>query len=221
MTTNLNMDFDRRVIVDTAGMDWVPSRLPGVERRMLEREGAETGRATTIVRYAAGSHFSSHVHAGGEEFLVLEGVFSDEYGDFGPGTYVRNPVGSEHRPHSRDGCIIFVKLWQMDPADQAFVRFDTANGTWSPGPAEGLSLMELHRHGSERVAVVDWQPGAAFPRHAHPGGEEILVLDGTFEDEHGRYPRGTWLRNPPGSRHTPFSTEGCRLYLKTGHLGLR
>ncbi|MEB3214064.1 MAG: cupin domain-containing protein, partial [Leptolyngbyaceae bacterium] len=54
--------------------------------------------------------------------------------------------------------------------------------------------------------------------HRHWGGEEIFVLDGVFEDEQGRYPKGTWLRNPPGSVHSPFSTEGCVIYVKTGHL---
>jgi anti-sigma factor ChrR (cupin superfamily) len=55
----------------------------------------------------------------------------------------------------------------------------------------------------------------------HAGGEEILVLDGTFEDEHGAYPKGSWLRSPPLSRHAPFSREGCTILVKTGHLGTR
>ena len=86
MATNLNMDFHKRVVVAPGDMHWVKSRLAGVMRKMLEREGAETGRATSIVRYAPGSEFSSHTHAGGEEFIVLSGVFSDQDGDFGPGS---------------------------------------------------------------------------------------------------------------------------------------
>jgi anti-sigma factor ChrR (cupin superfamily) len=218
MHTDINMDFSRRVVIDTNALDWMSTRLPGVERRMLERENAESGRATSIVRYAPGSSFSSHVHTGGEEFIVLDGVFSDEYGNFGPGTYVRNPVGSEHRPGSENGCTIFVQLSQMDPLDQDYVRLDTNNGTWVPGLVGGLSVMPLHEHGDEHIALVRWDAGTRFNRHGHPGGEEILVLAGVFEDEHGRYPRGTWLRNPAGSQHTPFSIEGCTIYVKTGHL---
>lgn len=214
----INADLGQRAVVNSEQLDWVETRLPGVERRMLERNGAESGRASTIVRYAPESHFSSHVHTGGEEYLVLDGVFSDEYGDFGPGMYVRNPVGSEHRPHSKDGTTIFVKLWQMDPDDQEYVRMDTNKAKWLPGPADGLSVMPLHEHGAESVALVKWAPGTEFTRHSHPGGEEIFVLDGVFEDEHGRYPKGTWIRNPAGSIHTPFSTEGCTIYVKTGHL---
>jgi anti-sigma factor ChrR (cupin superfamily) len=220
MKTNLNMDFGTGVAIDTSTIDWVASPLPGVHRRTLEREEAESGRATSIVRYAPGSEFSHHVHAGGEEFLVLDGVFSDEYGDLGSGTYVRNPIGSKHRPHSVNGCTIFVKLWQMDPDDQDYVRIDTRAGVWTPGLVDGLSVMPLHQYGTESVALVQWQPGTRFQTHRHPGGEEILVLDGTFEDEHGQYPKGTWLRNPAGSIHTPYSTEGCTIYVKTGHLGM-
>lgn len=214
----INADLAQRAVVESETLEWVDSPLPGVQRRMLERDGAESGRATSIVRYAPGSAFASHVHPGGEEYLVLDGVFSDEYGDFGPGTYVRNPVGSEHRPHSADGCTIFVKLWQMEDDDQEYVRKDTARADWLPGLVAGLSVLPLFERGTEHVALVRWLPGTVFSRHSHPLGEEILVLDGVFEDEHGRYPKGTWIRSPAESAHTPFSTEGGLIYVKTGHL---
>jgi len=86
----------------------------GVYRRPLDRVGDEVARATTIVKYQANSHFSSHVHTGGEEFIVLEGVFQDEHGDYAAGSYIRNPPQSSHTPGSDDGCVIFVKLWQFD-----------------------------------------------------------------------------------------------------------
>lgn len=219
MISNLNMNLNERVVLESEKLDWVDTRLAGVQRRMLEREGAESGRATTVVRYAPDSHFSPHVHGGGEEFVVLDGVFSDEHGDFGPGSYVRNPVGSEHRPHSDAGCTIFVKLGQMDPDDQRYVRIDTATGEWRPGRAAGVSVMPLHSYGAERVSLERWEPGARIDRHSHPGGEEIFVVEGSFEDEDGTYTKRNWLRNPPGSAHTPASREGCVLYVKEGHLG--
>jgi len=194
--------------------------MPGVQRRMLERDGAEVARATSLVRYAPDSHFSAHTHGGGEEFLVLAGVFSDEHGDFGPGTYVRNPVGSRHTPYSQQGATILVKLWQMDPTDQQQVTLDTHQATWQPGLVEGLQVLPLHAYGTEQVALVRWAPGTKFQPHRHWGGEEIFVLEGTFADEDGVYPQGTWLRNPPGSVHTPFSDEGCLIYVKTGHLAI-
>src|SRR5579859_6313352 len=111
----INADFSARAVVDTTALPWIPSPMPGVERKMLERDGGEVARATSLVRYAAGSRFERHEHGGGEEFLVLDGIFSDEYGDYPPGTYVRNPPGSHHAPFSRTGCTLFVKLRQFAP----------------------------------------------------------------------------------------------------------
>ncbi|MEC4805315.1 MAG: cupin domain-containing protein [Jaaginema sp. PMC 1079.18] len=98
------------------------------------------------------------------------------------------------------------------------IVIDTRNQDWLPGTAPGLTVLPLHAYGTEQVALVKWQPGTKFGQHRHWGGEEILVLEGTFADEQGVYPPGTWLRNPPGSVHTPFSEEGCLIYVKTGHL---
>ena len=215
----LNTDISRRVVIDTETEPWLDSPLPGVLRRMLERDGDEVARATSIVRYAPGSRFSEHSHGLGEEFLVLEGVFSDEHGDYPAGTYVRNPPGSSHRPHSRDGCTLFVKLRQMEEKDRRFVCIDTAGEPWSPGGEQGLLVMPLHSDERESVALIKLEPGTFLARRRLPAGEEILVLEGVLEDDNGAYPKGTWLRNPPGSSHAPRSGTGCVYYSKTGHLG--
>jgi anti-sigma factor ChrR (cupin superfamily) len=214
----LHADFSQRVVLSTQELPWFDSPMPGVQRRMLERDGEEVARATSIVRYAPNSHFSAHTHGGGEEFFVLDGIFSDEQGDYPAGTYIRNPVGSTHTPFSKEGCTILVKLWQMHPDDQKQVAIATTQALWIPGLVKGLEVMPLHAFGTEQVALVKWAAGTQFPPHSHWGGEEIFVLDGIFEDEFGAYPTGTWLRSPHGSRHTPFSRRGCVIYVKTGHL---
>lgn len=214
----LHADFSQRIVIRPDDYRWVPSPLPGVERMMLDRIGDESGRATSLVRYAAGSSFREHTHDGGEEFLVLDGVFSDEHGDYPAGTYVRNPVGSRHAPFSREGCTIFVKLHQSDPADRERVVINHHTALWRQGLVPGLTVLPLHEFGTEHAALVRWAPGTRFTPHRHWGGEEILVLEGVFEDEHGRYPAGSWLRSPHGSVHAPFSAEGCLIWVKTGHL---
>ena len=216
----IHADLTQRAVVFSEDLPWVDSPMPGVQRRMLERDGEEVARATSIVRYAPDSHFSAHTHDGGEEYFVLEGVFSDEHGDFGPGTYVRNPVGSSHVPYSKEGATILVKLRQMHPGDQAQVTIDTHQSSWADGLVKGLQVLPLRAYGTEQVALVKWAPGTTFQPHRHWGGEEIFVLEGTFADEHGVYPKGTWVRNPPGSFLTPFSEEGCLIYVKTGHLSI-
>jgi len=200
---DLNADLHQRAVLDSKALAWSPSPMAGVERRLLDRRGEEVARATSIVRYAPGSHFARHSHGGGEEILVLEGTFSDEHGSYPAGTYLRNPPGSSHAPFSEEGCTILVKLQQMHAADQQQLVIDTHNRTWLPGLVRGLEVLPLHAFGSEHVALVRWAPGTVFQPHGHPGGEEILVLDGVFQDEHGTYPAGCWLRNPPGSVHRP------------------
>ena len=131
---------------------------------------------------------------------------------------MRNPIGSSHAPFSREGCTIFVKLMQFDPADDQHVVIDSNQTEWLPGMVPGLRVLPLHQHGSEHVALVRWAPGTRFNRHRHWGGEEILVLEGVFQDEFGDYPAGSWLRSPHLSEHTPFSEQGCLIWVKTGHL---
>lgn len=215
---NVNADFNARVAIDARNMPWMASPQAGVERKMLDRVGDEVARATSIVRYAPGSVFAPHTHELGEEFLVLTGTFEDDQGAYPAGTYVRNPPGSRHRPFSTAGCEIFVKLRQFQAGDDARVVIDTSQAAFRPGLVPGLTVLPLHEYGSEHVALVRWAPGTRFQAHTHWGGEEILVLEGTFSDEYGDYPAGSWLRSPHLSRHQPFSDEGCLIYVKVGHL---
>ncbi|MBO0236762.1 cupin domain-containing protein, partial [Vibrio parahaemolyticus] len=86
--------------------------------------------------------FSTHPHPQGEEILVLEGVFSDEYGDYPAGTYLRNPPGSQHAPFSKEGCVILVKLNQFESEDLETVRINTNQASWQSGVG-GLQVMPL------------------------------------------------------------------------------
>ncbi len=216
----LNADFSERVVVRPDEYRWVDSPAPGVERMMLDRIGEEVARATSLVRYAPLSAFPAHVHGGGEEFLVLEGEFGDEHRSYPRGTYVRNPVGTEHSPRiGAQGCTIFVKLWQFEKDDTESVVVDTRTAKPDFECAPGVEATVLHRFGDETVYLIRWMPDTPFNARAHPGGAEVLVLEGSYSDEHGHYPAGTWVRYPDGSRHEPFTEhEGAVLYVKTGHL---
>jgi len=215
----LNLDFSKRVIIETTQQKWIDSPASGVRRKLLEREEAEQGRATSIVEYKPGASFKTHEHPLGEEILVLEGIFSDEDGDYPAGTYIRNPPGSSHAPFSKKGCKLLVKLHQFQPDDISQVRVNTNETEWLPGQG-GLQVMPLHSHGTEHIALVKWPAKEVFKPHRHMGGEEILVLSGEFCDEYGRYPEGTWLRSPHMSTHHPFVDEETIIWVKTGHLSL-
>ena len=160
----INADISMRAAVDSASLDWIPSPLAGVERRMLERDGEEVARCTTVVRFEPGARFPEHIHVGGEEFLVLEGVFTDEDGDYPAGTYIRHPVGTSHSAWSDGGCEILVKLMQMDPADQKKVVLDTGALDWQPGPEPGVDIKPLHEFGGEKVMLMRGGAGTRIAR---------------------------------------------------------
>ncbi len=217
--TNLNMDFTQRVVIETEKMDWSASPSPSVFRKRLARAGAEHGHATSVVKYEPGAMFKTHRHPKGEEILVLDGVFSDEHGDYPTGTYLRNPDGTSHAPYSKHGCVLLVKLCQFQSTDQQPIRINTLKTHWQPGIG-GLEVMPLHNHGTENTALVKWPAGELFQPHSHFGGEEIFVLSGTFKDEYGSYPKGTWIRSPHLSNHHPFVDQETIIWVKTGHLPL-
>jgi anti-sigma factor ChrR (cupin superfamily) len=94
---------------------------------------------------------------------------------------------------------------------------NTEDMSWNASPVQGVDRKPLDRVGDEVArasTIVRYAPHSAFMQHTHDAGEEILVLDGTFSDEHGSYPPGTYIRNPPSSVHTPYSEEGCTLFVK-------
>ncbi|MEL6977075.1 MAG: cupin domain-containing protein [Pseudomonadota bacterium] len=215
----INADFSQRVLLRTNEMEWAPSPQPGVRRRMLDRIGDEVARATTIVEFAPKSAFDAHTHGGGEEFLVLDGVFSDEHGDFPAGSYVRNPPTSKHTPSSAPGCVILVKLHQFDPADRTHVRIDTKKQAPTPhAERPGVSIQPLFADGREEVRIETWAPNAEIRLEA-AGGLEAFLLSGAMTEGGETLGPRDWLRSPSGA---PFiaraGSDGATLWVKTGHL---
>ncbi len=207
----LNANFADRVLIHTDEVEWLASPMPGVERRMLDRIGNEVARATTIVRYAPNSKFSAHTHTGGEEFIVLDGVFQDEHGDYPTGTYVRNPPTTSHTPGSDEGCVIFVKLWQFDPEDRNQFRTKMA--------VEGRRNSKiLHEDAQERVTFHQLAPGEALSDPLSGGGE-LLVLSGTLLEGDDTLRKNSWLRLPETmDLNATAGPDGATVWMKTGHL---
>jgi len=215
----INAEFSEKAVVVPKESDWVCSPELGVDRLMLDRIGDEVARATSIVRYAPGSSFSRHRHDAGEEFLVLEGVFSDEHADYNVGTYVRNPPGSGHSPHSKNGCRILVKLRQFDPQDLTPVVIDTTdNSAWLSPSGSVPNILELHAFGSERVMMIRLATGQRFPIDSDPGGLEILVISGSIVDQGSELSAESWLRFPAGQENELIASSDSLLWVKSGHL---
>ena len=214
---DVNADFSRRIVMHGDAIDWEDSPMPGVQRRRLDRVNATHDRVTTIVQYAPGSQFSTHAHSGGEEFIVLSGLFEDEYGDWPEGSYVRNPPQSKHTPGSKEGCIIFVKLWQFDPDDRTFVHANRHKLSAIPEQGRaGVSVSPLYKDENEEVRFERWQAGAKVSIDASKGAE-VFVLEGGFQQENDDLRQHSWLRMPVGSTLEAIAgKDGAIVWIKTG-----
>jgi len=213
----VNADFSKRALVIPQDSDWLCSPESGVDRIMLDRIGDEVARATSIVRYAAGSSFARHEHAMGEEFLVLDGVFSDDHGDYPTGFYVRNPPGSGHSPFSKEGCRILVKLRQFDPEDLTRVVIDTHKAElWQAGDA--TEFLSLHTFGNEQVCMVRIVAEQKYSIAGDSPGTEIFVVSGTIGYEGENLPAESWLRFPAGHSADLHARADSVLWIKRGHL---
>jgi anti-sigma factor ChrR (cupin superfamily) len=216
-TYPLNMDLSVPVCHRPDDQVWIKSPADGVSRIFLEREAAECGHATSFVKFEPGSFFPPHTHPHGEEIYVLEGVFSDENGDYPAGTYIRNPPGSSHSPFTNQGCTLFVKLEQFQQDDTVNVVIRPEDQQWHPGIGN-LRVLSLHTYKTESCALVFWPENEIFQPHTHWGGEEIVVIKGEFIDEYGKFPAGSWIRNPHMSKHYPRVEVETLIFVKVGHL---
>jgi anti-sigma factor ChrR (cupin superfamily) len=217
MTESLNGDLSVRVSLDPQKMSWTPSPSGTVWRKRFHRVGpAESGQVTSLVHYEPGSRFPRHEHPEGEEILVLDGVFSDEHGDWPAGTYLLNPEGFSHAPFSRPGCELFVKLRQFPGRERQHVVIDTNAVTEQPASEAGVSVRPLYSQTgfSDTMRLERWMPGTRVERSL-PLGAELFVVHGDLRSD-VTLGGQSWLRLPAGSRFVAESTEGCVLYVKEG-----
>jgi anti-sigma factor ChrR (cupin superfamily) len=213
----INADLACRAALALSQYQWTPSPQAGVERVMLDRIGDEPARATSIVRYAPNASFPRHPHPGGEEILVLSGIFSEGEDDYPAGWYLRNPPGSSHQPRSDEGATIFVKLGQMSAQQQQRVRINTGEpASWRR--QDGREVCPLFEDAHELVCLIRLAPHQA-PLAVAKGGAEMLVLAGELREDTRPHAVGGWLRLPAGAYCDLKAGEhGATIYLKTGHL---
>lgn len=213
----LNHDLGLPASIHTSETTWQPSPAKGIKRLLLERIGGEkAARATSIVSYEPGSYFEPHAHPKGEEFLVLSGTFSDEYGDYPAGTYVRNPPGSSHKPFSQDGCMIFVKLQQfaMTDNERIVIRLNEKR----PDELKIQYKLKTLFNDYERVEIINAKENCSLPEAWTRLGVEILVLDGAISDGNQIHNTGSWLRLPLNSPTKLTALKNSTFYFKFGHL---
>lgn len=218
---SINGDLAASVAVDTSAMDWTPSPSRTVWRKRVHLVGPpESGQVTSVVRYEPGSTFPIHDHPDGEEILVLDGVFSDEHGDWPAGTYLLNPEGFRHAPFSRDGCQLFVKLRQFPSGARNHIVINTDEMEWQPVPHTGIETKPLYSQPgfTDSMQLERWPANTTLDNVVYNEGAEIFIIEGEFQDDAGQHAAGAWLRFPAGSQHTPQTQRGCTIYKKTNGL---
>lgn len=201
---------------DTSSMDWTGTPEAGVEQQLLSPPDEQDAARTSLVRLAPGATWSP---TDGVAVLVVEGEWTTVRGSLGPAGYGRLPAGSGEVTSSVLGCTLFVKAYApgVSGAELPTLHVQSTEQPWLPGHG-GLEVKPLAAEERHGAALVHWPAGERFVQHQHWGGEEILVLSGTFRDEHGSYPTGTWLRSPHLSVHFPFVEEETVIFVRTGHL---
>src|SRR5256885_15824005 len=221
MVEAINGNLSVRTVADTTLMQWMPSPSGSVWRKRVHLVGPpEPAQVTSVVRYEPASRFPAHDHPEGEEILVLEGVFSDEHGDWPAGTFLLNPEGFRHTPFSEPGCLLFVKLRQFPGRERRHLVIDTDRLPWEPSSIPAVAYKSLYQQSgfSDLIRLERWEPQADLGVIAYEQGGEVFVLEGEFADEAGAYSTGCWLRLPAGSMHHPRSAGGCTLYIKRSGL---
>ena len=209
----LHSDHSLRIVIDATDL-----HAGGVGERGLESRKDSTQSRITLRSFKAGdtwSHDGKHLL----EVLVVRGRVSLHGEDLGPTSYVRLAPGVSATFTSTEASMVYLnERTPTEPEKDSYaLRGDSLD--WRQGMVPGLKVTSLHQGLTKHTALVRWAPETRFNPHTHVGGEEILVLEGVFRDEHGSYPAGTWIRSPHMSNHRPFTgPEGATILVKVGHL---
>lgn len=204
----MNSDYEKRALIDTDTMQWQEMQIKNVFKKILSIKDKEE---TSFIKLNEGSRLNITSKINSVEIFVLEGTYINEYGEFPKGTYLRLSEEDEALVKSDKGCIVFRKTNFFTEKQKLII--DTNTTTWLQGQGN-LEVKPLY----EQTALVKWPKGERFIPHKHWGGEEIVVLTGTFMDEYGKYPKNSWIRSPHLSEHFPYVEEETIIFVKTGHM---
>lgn len=192
---------------------------PAASGSLAEPTGPDKD-STEIVHLGPGDSWSAP--EAGQDLQVLVASGTLELGDttLSAGGFARWADGEAPRLLSKDGATLLIKrrpVRELQAHEAPHVLVDPNAAQWAPGHGN-LKVLPLDTRDTENTALVLWPAGERFLPHRHLGGEEIFVLSGTFHDEHGQYPAGSWIQSPHGSVHHPFVEEQTLIWVKTGHL---
>ncbi len=209
----LNVDHSLRIVIDATDLH---AGLTG-ERTLEQRITPANSRIT--LRSLKAGEILTHDGAKLLEILVVRGLLDLNGEALGPASYVRLAPGVSVTFTSTEPSLVYLNERTPTEPEKDSYALHGEQLDWRQGMVPGLKVTALHQGLTKHTALVRWAPETRFNPHTHVGGEEILVLDGVFRDEHGSYPAGTWIRSPHLSNHRPFTgPEGATILVKVGHL---
>lgn len=207
-TVNINDDYDQSVSIHENNINWDISEEFQYKEKLLSLDGT---RKTSILELNKDSKLSEVSHIEDVEILVLEGTYSNEFGNFEKGTYLNLPCEDQLKVFCKKSCKIFKRANYLLSKERVII--DTNKEPWLEGHGN-LTVIPLY----DNTALVKWPKDEIFINHKHWGGEEVFVLEGNFMDEYGEFEKGTWIRNHHLSSHHPFVKKETIIFVKTGHL---
>jgi hypothetical protein len=210
---NLHADHSLRIVVDATDL-----QAGRAGERPLEQREVPVPSRITLRSFEAGETWS---HDGSKllEVLVVRGLMKLNGEDLGPASYARLAPGVSATFTAAEASMVYLNERTPSEPETDSYALSGADLDWRQGMVPGLKVTSLHQGLTKHTALVRWAPETRFNPHTHVGGEEILVLEGVFRDEHGSYPAGTWIRSPHMSNHQPFTgPEGATILVKVGHL---
>jgi len=209
----LHSDHSLRIVVDATDL-----YAGQAGERPLEQRFAPAENRITLRSLKAGE---SMTHDGGKllEVLVVRGLLNLNGEALGPASYARLAPGVSATFTSTEASMVYLNERTPTEPEKDSYALRGEELDWRQGMVPGLKVTSLHQGLTKHTALVRWAPETRFNPHTHVGGEEILVLEGVFRDEHGSYPAGSWIRSPHMSNHRPFTgPEGATILVKVGHL---
>jgi len=221
-STEVNADANKVAFMDTRTMEWSDTEWQGIQRKVLEFVNhAKMGRETSILKFLPGASLPTTSWDERLDFFVIDGSCSDEHGNYGKHTFVRQPPGTRHTLRSESGCTLYAK-WRIPiKNDSTRILIDAQSAKWMEFPHRGADVLHLYpnKDGIETGRIGHVHTNRQLPSHDHSIGEETLVLEGVLKDEYASYEAGTWFRMPCGKPHAPYTQDQrCKMLIREGDL---
>ena len=209
----LHADHSLRIVVDATDLHAGLTGERALEQRVVPAE------SRIRLRSLKSGETLTHDGARLLEILVVRGLLNLNGEALGSASYVRLAPGVLVTFTAVEASMVYLNERTPSEPESDSYALRGEDLDWRQGMVPGLKVTSLHQGLTKHTALVRWAPETRFNPHTHVGGEEILVLEGVFRDEHGSYPAGTWIRSPHMSHHRPFTgPEGATILVKVGHL---